>query len=246
MQNLLDQITNNTAGFNVVAEAPSSESLATVDAAAASAELHALLELTGARAYALDAQAGNTPPDAIYQVVGANPVTIGSARIATQVTFDVTLRETSYSALLALLTATEAQVQAAAGAISITGAAAAFDEKTGLHMFGLELQYIVPAVAGVGSDYPAVLVDLASVSAADSTYDNTVKQRVTRNYGLTILSASNNIAALRIELQAALLGWQEQPTYFEMQYSSGAAIDIGGGLYAWREQYQDSLFIAQQ
>ncbi|MEZ0137364.1 MAG: hypothetical protein AB9Q17_02315 [Candidatus Reddybacter sp.] len=246
MQSLLDQISNNTTSFNVVAEAPSSESLATVDAAAASAELKTLLELTGASVYALDAQAGGTPPDAIFQVVGANPVSIGAARIATQVTFDVTLREKDYELLLALLAATETQVQAAAGAISITGAAAAFDEKTGLHMFGLELQYIVPAVAGAGSDYPAVLVDLTNVAAAGSTYDNTVKQRVTRNYGMTILSTSNNIAALRTELQGALLGWQEQATYFEMQYSSGASVDIGGGLYAWREQYEDGLFITQQ
>ncbi len=245
MQNLLDQIINNTTGFNVVAEAPSSESLATVDASAASAALKTMLELTGASVYPLDAQAGNTPPDAIYQVVGANPITIGAARIATQVTFDVTLRESSYSALLALLTATETQVQAAAGAISITGAAAAFDDKTGLHMFGLELQYIVPAVSGVSGDYPAVLVDLPSVSAVESVYDNIVKQRVTRNYGITLLSSSNNITALRQELQTALLGWQEQATYFEMQYSSGSAIDIGGGLYAWREQYQDGLFISQ-
>jgi len=244
VQNLLDQITNNTAGFNVVAEAPSSESLATVDAAAASAELHALLELTGARAYALDAQAGNTPPDAIYQVVGANPITIGSARIATQVTFDVTLRETSYNALLALLTATETQVQSAAGAISITGAAAAFDEKTGLHMFGLELQYIVPAVAGVGSDYPAVLVSLDTSRGESPLFDTIGHQEISDTYSLIIVSTANDIAALRTQLQSALLGWQDSAPVFPMEYVAGNKLDLPGGLYAWREQYSNGQIAA--
>ena len=246
MQSLLDQITANAPSFNVVAEAPSGESLATVDAAAASGELKTLLELTGAAVYPLDAQPGGTPPDAVYQVVGANPVAIGTARIGTQVTFDVTLRESSYSALLTLLAATETQVQAAPGAISITGAGAAYDEKTGLFMFGLELQYFVPAVAGQTSDYPAVLVSLAGDAAGESAYDNTVKQRVTRQHSLIIISTNNDIAALRTELQGALLGWQEAPSFFEMQYASGSAIDITGGLYAWREQYDDAYFIAQQ
>ena len=246
MQSLLDQISNNTTSFAVVAEAPSSESLATVDASAASAALKTLLEATGASVYALDAQQGSTPPDIIYQVVGANPVSIGAARIATQVTFDVTLRETSYTLLLALLAATETQVNNAAGAISITGAAAAFDEKTTLQMFGLELQYFVPAVAGQGADYPAVLVHLNSTSAAPSAYDNTIKQRVSRQYNMVIVSTANDIAALRVELQTALLGWQEQPQNFEMEYASGSAVDLGGGLYAWREQYEDSYYISQQ
>lgn len=244
MQNLLDQITNNTIGFNVVAEAPSSESLATVDAAAASGALKTLLELTGASVYALDAQAGNPPPDAIYQVVGANPVTIGSARIATQVTFDVTLRETSYSALLALLTATETQVQAAAGAISITGAAAAFDEKTGLHMFGLELQYIVPAVAGAGSDYPAVLVSLDTSQGESPLYDTIGHQEISGTYSLIVVSTTNNIATLRTELQSALLGWQDSPATFPMEYVAGNKLDLPGGLYAWREQYSNGQIAA--
>lgn len=244
MQNLLDQITNNTTGFNVVAEAPSSESLATVDASAASAALKTMLELTGASVYPLDAQAGNTPPDAIYQVVGANPITIGAARIATQVTFDVTLRETNYIALLALLTATETQVQAAAGAISITGAAAAFDDKTGLHMFGLELQYIVPAVAGVGSDYPAVLVSLDASRGESPLFDTVGHQEISDTYSLIIVSTSNNIATLRADLQSALLGWQDSAPIFPMEYVAGNKLDLPGGLYAWREQYSNGQIAA--
>lgn len=240
MQSLLDQITAQAPSFNVVAEAPSGESLATVDAAAASGELKTLLELTGAAVYPLDAQPGGTPPDAIYQVVGANPVAIGTARIGTQVTFDVTLRESSYSALLTLLAATETQVQAAPGAISITGAGAAYDEKAGLFMFGLELQYFVPAVAGQGSDYPAVLVSLDSSRGESPLYDTSDHQQISDNYSFILVSTTNSIESLRVELRGALQGWQATPSDFPMEYDAGNKLDLPGGLYAWREQYSIS------
>ena len=245
MQQLLDQITNNTTLFEVVAEAPSGESLTTLDAATASAALKTLLQTAVANVYALEAPEGKTPTDAIYQLVSAKPLNIEGFRVLTQVTFVVTVRAETYPDLLTAVAAVEAEITASSGLISITDAAADIEQHTNYHLMVFELQYIVPAATGV-NDFPAVLVSFDGDQAQPSQYDNTVRQRVDRTYSMVILSTTNNLATLRAELHSALLGWQETANHFEMQYRAGDAMSLPGGLYGWQAQYSDGLLVTQQ
>lgn len=244
MQLLLDQITNNTTLFNVVAQAPDAEELNSVHAATASAALKTLLEAATANAYAVEAPEGEEPPDAVYHLTSAQSLSLVGAKIATDVTFVVTLRETDYPKLMTLLAAVEAQILASADSISITDAAADYAAAQNYFLVALELSYVVPAVSG-SPDYPAVLVSFDSTQADESNYDNLVNQRVIRNYSMTIISDTDNVEALRADLQGALLGWQETAAHFEMEYRAGSDLDMPGGLYAWREQYSDGHYIQQ-
>ena len=130
MQQLLDQITNETSSFEVIAESPSGDALTTVDAATASAALKTLLEAAVVNVYALEAPEGEEPIDAIYQLVAAKPLNVEGFRILTQVTFVVTLRAKSYPGLLTAVTDVESQIQSASGQISITDVTADIEEKT--------------------------------------------------------------------------------------------------------------------
>ena len=244
MTALIDHLIANTASFSVIAEAPSSETISTVDATAASIALKTLLEAAVSNAYALNAPENMSQPDAVYTLVSAQAVAVGGIRIGTEVTFVVTIRDTSYSGLMTQLAAVETQVLAAAEQISISDASANYDEKPQLFLIALEVQYMVPAISG-SPQYPQLLVNLDSAQASASLYDNVTKQRITRTHSLLIMAQSNTLVTLRTEVQEALLGWQETSLFFEMEYQNGAAIAMPGGLYAWREVYADGYMITE-
>ncbi|POP53064.1 hypothetical protein [Zhongshania marina] len=240
---ILDRLNDELSSFEVVAQAPSGAAITTVDAAAASNALKTVLAAAVPNVYAVEAEEGKEPTDAVYRLVSAKPVEIDGVRVLTAVSFVVTVRAKTYALLMAALGAVEAQIVASAEAVSITDAMLDYDDVNNYHLAGVELIYAVPAVVG-GEDWPALLVDVESYSASPSAYDNFVKQRVERNYSFTIVSNSDNVGALRAELQAALLGWQQLPTDYEMQYVGGGAVQLPGGLYAWRDTYGDTTYIS--
>lgn len=244
---ILNRLTSTATGFEVIAAAPSGAAITTLDAAAASAALKALLVAAVTHAYPVDIPEGKTPTDAAYRLVSARPVDVDGVRVLTAVTFVVTVRAKSYTDLMAALSAVETQVAASDDAISILDAILDFDAQKNYYFAALELQYAVPAVTALAAPHwPAVLVDIDSISGAPSVYDNHTKQRIQRSYSFTLLSATDNIATLRASLQSALLGWQQNQEDSEFEFAAGSAITVPGGLYGWRDTYTDSGHIEQQ
>lgn len=240
---ILAKLQAQCPSFEVIAEAPGGDAITTADAFAASSALKTLLESAVGAAYPLLAPETKTPPDAIYTLVSARPVEVDGVRVSTAATFIVTLRATGYPALVSQLSAVESAVTASSDAISITDAAFDHDEKRNYYLADIELTYAVPSVAG-GNNWPAILVDVEQFKGRESLYDNATRQRVDRAYGFTILSTSNNLKNLREEVQAAVLGQQQTPACFEFQFQVGNPLSLPGGLYAWRDIYQDAVIIS--
>lgn len=248
LSTILSRLNSETSSFEVIAEAPSGAAITTLDAATASTALKNLLAAAVTNAYAVEIPEGKTPTagsgDAVYRLVSARPVEVEDVRILTAVTFVVTVRATSYGNLMTAIGAIETQVTASSDAISITDAALDYDDDKNHFLAGIELVYAVPAVAG-GDNWPALLVDVEVFEAGDTLYDNRVKQRVQRGYAFMIISTSNNISALRDELQAALLGWEQASGDNPMMFNTGAPVKLPGGLTAWRDLYYDSGYIIE-
>lgn len=247
LSTLLDRLEAATTSFAVIAEAPSLAALTTVDAAAASAALKTLLQAAVGKVYAIEIPEGKVVTDASYRLVSARPVEVGGVRVLTAVTFVVTVRAASYAALMTAQAAIETQVAASLGAISILDAMQDFEPVKNHYLVAMEMQYAVPAVpAESGSDWPALLVD-----AVDYTGDPAgaelwpIRQRVGRRYRFIILDDSNSLATLRLELQNALLGWQQQQADHPFHFVEGSAVSLPGGLYGWADTYSDSTYINQ-
>lgn len=245
---ILARLVAQTTSFQVIAQAPSGAAITTVDAAAASAALKTILVTAVTQVYSVEALDGKKPAagsgDAVYRLAAANAVEVEGVRVITAVSFVVTIRATSYADLTVALSAIETAINGSDGAISITDAAMDFDDTKNYFLAALEVLYAVPAVSG-GDDWPALLVDAEEFVATPSAYDNIVKQWVSRRYSFTLISTTNNMNTLRTELQNSLLGWQQDSADYEFQFVSGAAVNLPGGLYAWRDTYADSTLIQQ-
>lgn len=243
---IIDRLQSTVTGFEVIAAAPSGAAITTVDAAAASAALKTLLASAVGSVYAVDIPEGQqpAPADAAYRLVSARPVETDGVRILTAVTFVVTVRATGYAALMSAMAAIEQQVATNAGAISILDAMQDYDPKRQHYLVAIEMQYAVPAVAqSAGVAWPAMLVDAVDYVADGLPEQIPIRQRVHRRYRFTLLSNSDNLAALRGQLQLALLGWQVRAEDHPFHYVQGSGLAVPGGLHAWVDTYTDSTYI---
>ena len=247
LDTLLARLQAECTSFAVIAEAPVAAALTTVDAAAASAALKTLLQSAVTEAYAVEAPEGAEPTDSIYRLVSARPVEVDGVRVMSAITFVVTLRATSYAALITALGSVEAQVQASAAAISITDAAMDFDTGKKHFLADLELVYAVPAVAGgVDGNWPALLVDVVDYIGDPEGADlMPIRQRVERTYRLMIMTTGDDLVALRQELEAALLGWQVSAADWPFHFVDGRQVSLPGGIVGWADVYTDAGNIYQ-
>ncbi|MCK9468093.1 MAG: hypothetical protein M0Q49_01640 [Porticoccaceae bacterium] len=244
LNTLLDRLRTKCPSFATIAPAPSSATITTVDAALASSSLMSLLSAVVPGVFAVEIPEGRTPPDAAYRLVSAQPVEVAGTRVVTAVSFVVTLRAPRYEVLIPLLSDLEAGIAGSTDAISITDAALDYDPAKGHYLAGLEVQYAVAAVPGAAG-WPMLLVDADALTGLPSRYDNTVRQRVNRGYSFTLVCATDAIASLRAELEAALLGWQQAPAAEPFEFTHGLPLSLPGGLYAWRDIYSDAGYIKQ-
>lgn len=219
-------------------EAQSGDDLVAIAAATTSATLKAMLDDVTPTVRPISAQKGDTAPYIVYALDNARLLTAGNGAVGTIVEFDVAVFHKTASELSTMLDT----VNSTLSGCSITSVSTGIDRETNYFIGLMRVEIFKPGISG---SYPFALVSLDGESAAESEYNNHVDQVATRSFSITILSDSNNIETLRGTLRAALLGWQQTSYHWAMEYASGQALPLGGGVYAWQEQYQDRIVYRQ-
>lgn len=209
---------------------------------ATAASLYTLLASSVSnRMYPVQLPESPTHPSIVYSLVSSQPGVFEGFTVSHTDTFVLNLRGTDYDALITLVgTITTALASAN---VDITDRMDEFDAEEGLYRIHLELNYTY--IAASSQSLPAAYVYPIARVGDPNRLDNQTSQRVRAEYGILIVTASNNIVALQAELQAALVGWQQSAAHHEMEYSSGASVEGVGSLKMWREVYRDAYYMNQ-
>lgn len=204
--------------------------------------------LVGGRMHPITIRDAGTHPSIVYQMVSSTASRIDGYRVTQTDTFVLFVRHTSYDSLITTVNSVIAAIDAAASAIEVTDMLFDFDDDQSAYRCNIELQFTY-VVAGAQT-LPCAYVYTIDRSADESAYDNFVKQRVTNDYGIIVITNSNaspvvSMDSLLTSIMGALLGWSQAATFNEFQYRSGSAIEGVGGLEMWREIYSDSEYVSQ-
>ena len=210
--------------------------------AATQASLYSLLSgLVGNRMYPLQLPEAPTHPSIVYQMVSSTPGVFEGYDVTHTDTFILNVRGSDYDALLTLVASI---VAALAGEnIEITDTLHDYDQRENLYRVNLEVSYSY--ITAASQTLPAAYVYPVSRAGNESPFDNYTKQLVAEEFAILVVTDDGNIPALLDEVQAALLGWQQDAYHHEMQYGNGTAIEGVGGLEIWREIYRDAFYITQ-
>lgn len=197
--------------------------------------------LVSGRMYPLTLPETPTHPSIVYQTVASAPGSFDGYDITHTDLFVLNVRGPDYDALVTLQNSIAAAL--AGENIEITDILHDYDERESLYRINLEISYTY--ITAAAQTLPAAYVYPVSRTGEASAYDNYTKQLVSADYGVLVVTDAGNITALLDEIQGALLGWQQNASYHEMEYGNGAAIEGVGGLEVWREIYRDAFYMTQ-
>lgn len=214
----------------------------TVTPAATQASLYSLLASSVSnRMYPLQLPEGATHPSIVYTMVSSTPGIFEGFSITHTDVYVLNIRGTNYDTLLALVGTIVTAL--ASASIDITDRQEDYDQSEGL--FRVHLELTCSTIAASSQTLPAAYVYPVHRYGALSKFDNYTKQLIRAEYAVLLVTDDNNIPALQVEVQAALVGWQQGIYYHEMEYSNGASIESVGSLSMWREVYQDAYYMTQ-
>lgn len=208
------------------------------------AALFALLSpVFSTRAYPLTLPEGATFPAAVYELASQHNQKIDGTDVATHAVYVVSVRTATFAELVTKVDAIKTAFGASTWAIEITDQNAGYDPQR--EHFRADLEVVLTASSFAPSAMPGLLVYHDSEQASPSSLDNCIRQRVTSNYGFVIATQDGDVATLRAELQAALLGYQQVTTDDDMQYLRGERAPSTEGLELWRDIFYNSYSIRE-
>lgn len=240
LQNIIDQLANATE-FKQVAEAGNASTTPQIDTEAL---LATVLSNVTSDIYSLKLPESPSYPNIVYMLVGGKNQYFEKQLLTQADTFIVSLREKTIEALAINSAALLSELSNSIYAIEILDKQKDHEPERKCFRLDLEISFSVPAT-GINAETPALLVYCLSQDGEESGYDNLIKQRVNSAYGIAILTADNNLSTLQEAVRNKLLGFQQTPQHFEMQFARGSPLESEGGLQIWREVYQDSHMIKQ-
>lgn len=240
LQSIINQLAS-AKEFQQVSEAGSAATTPQIDTEAL---LTIVLSTLTTNVHSLKLPESPNYPNIVYMLVGGKNQYFEKQLLTQSDTFIVSLREKSQTLLAekskALLTA----LVTSSYAIEVIDKQKDYEPERECYRLDLEIAFTVPAT-GINAETPALLVYCSGQDGEESDYDNFIKQRVNSAYGIAILTAGNDVDALQAVVRNKLLGFQQTPHHFEMQFARGSPLESEGGLRIWREVYQDSHMIKQ-
>jgi hypothetical protein len=240
LQNIINQLASATE-FKQVTEAGSASTTPQIDTEAL---LTTVLSAVTTDVYSLKLPENPSYPNIVYMLVGGKNQYF-EKHLLTQVdTFIVSLREKELQNLAVKSKELLTSLVASNYAIEILDKQKDHEAERDCYRLDLEISFSVPAT-GVNAETPALLVYCVGQNGEESDYDNIIKQKVNSAYGIAILTAGNDVVELQTVVRNKLLGFQQTPQHFEIQFARGSPLESEGGLRIWREIYQDSSMIKQ-
>lgn len=212
----------------------------------------ALVSLLGStvsgRMHPITIRDAGTQPSIVYQLVSSTASRIDGYRVTQTDTFILFVRHTSYDSLITVVNNIITAIDSSASAIEVTDMLFDFDDDQAAYRCNIELAFTY--VVSGSQTLPAAYVYTIDRTADESAYDNFIKQRVTNDYAIVVITNSNaspiiTMDSLLTSINTALLGWSQGATFNDFQYRSGSSIEGVGGLEIWREIYYDSEYFSQ-
>lgn len=194
--------------------------------------------------YCLNLPENAALPNLVYMLAGGKNLYFEKHLLAQVDTFVVSLRHNSLSALAQSANQLLTALINSSYAIEIIDKQKDYEPERQCYRLDLELSFTVPAT-GSSAQTPAAILYSIGDEAEQSDYDNFIKQKVTTGYGIAILTTGNNLEQLRQVVRDKLLGFQQTPQHYELQFARGTPLEHEGGLSIWRDIYQDSNHIQQ-
>lgn len=179
-------------------------------------------------------------PNATYSLVSSQPHYINENKICHIDTYVVSIRDKTYATILASVNSIITAFAESAYSVEITDKLESYEHDEKCFRVDLEVSIGVPSSDSLDS-LPALFIYLMADSANESDLDNQIRQRITSNYGLVVLTNNNDLPELRQVVMNKLLGYQQTPQHWEMQYSRGSPASNQSGLQIWQDIYYDSV-----
>jgi len=188
---------------------------------------------------------GDNPgnPRIVYQLVGSQASEINGYRITQTDTYVLFIRHSSYDGLISLVSSAITALNGASFSIDVVDILFDYDDVQ--ESFRANIEINVAYLSAPVQTLPAAFVYPLSRDAEDSQYDNVIKQFVSNNYAIAVVTDAGNMSTLLDAVMVSLLGWQQDSAFNEMQYVTGQNLEGVAGLEIWRETYQDSNYITQ-
>jgi len=215
-------------------------------------ELGGLLDdIYGAQTYMVRLPENATHPSAVYTLTGVDSFEFDGFRITQTDIYRITARASTYATLDANIRSIITTLRSSAYSAEPFDMATRYDDEQRVFVADIDVEFTYINDGGGGpagnnaAELPVALVYPIGRSAQDSQADNLIKQIVTDNYGIILVTADSNVPALMAEVSAALLGFSQGGAYFDMQYQNGSNLGGVADMELWREVYADQHAITE-
>ena len=183
-------------------------------------------------------------PSVVYQQVGSVPNYFESHKLTHKVTFVTELREQSDSALIDKTKQLTSALESSNYGIELTNAMQDYDKASKTFRQHLEVVLTVPATL-TPTLLPAAIVYQISDNAEPSVYDNMIRQSVTSQFAVAVITAGNDIAQLRNQVRNVVIGNITTNKHIPYQLKQGNPLENEGGITIWRDIFYNSTVRVQ-
>lgn len=188
-----------------------------------------------------------TMPHIVYTLIGTDSIELEGYRITQTDRFVLTLRTTTYDAMVTLINNVVTAIRSSSYAIDLVDYEQSHEPEfsSGAYRSDIEIDftYLIDASGGpssaFNSELPLAVVYPVGRSAEDSIADNLIRQQVVNQYAIVIATNGGDMPSLLDEVQGVLLGWQQGSEFHDMEYVQGANLGGVGTMEMWREIYSD-------
>jgi hypothetical protein len=201
-----------------------------------------LSSAVGGRLYPLHQGERPSYPNAVYELVASQRLEQIGYGIVHIETYLLHVRTDSYATLISTVEALSTAIAGSSYAIEISDMAAYYDAEQQHYRATLELTFAL--VNAATQSLPVAVLYPVDSEAGESLYDNCVRQRERRSFGVVLLTLGADLPTLRDAVQAALLGYQIGVDYDAVELVAGAPLPGAGRFGAWRDIYRDARIIS--
>lgn len=189
----------------------------------------------------------NDAPDtnAVYTLAGQGDIDVDGYRLGRVDTYVLSLRSPRFDPLRAMSQSLidRVAVHSAMDSWEITDAATDYEFDQRQYRAHFELQ--VTSIATAQPALPAVFVHYAQAFAEPNALGTCrVRQTVTEQVAVVLVSDQALLEAERQEVEAALLGLESEDGVAPLEYAGGQRVAVSGRLVFWRELYSYQRLIS--
>jgi hypothetical protein len=179
------------------------------------------------------------PENCVLNLVSSRPLEIDNRKIAHTDVYVAELRAKSRPNSFALVATLKTMVETSEYALELTDWLQDYDTASESYRQNIEVSFTVPA-SSADATLPAILVYELDSSASASSSAARTRQKITKTYGVIVLTNQGDMSTIKDSIESNLIGWCESENHSNMELRKGNPLDIDGRLSMYRYVFENS------